>query len=216
MLGKANVCDWYKEQNHQDPCLMSLKKSLRELGLDVIWVEAATAEENACARRKHRVPQLTLYFRTQAGYDALDIPERENNWQDVYFQTEAIRDLWREICREEGITGNYYLPDMFLFLHSYPKQWLVDWVFKNEDRVTVLTGTQVYCSSTPSLRVVYRTQEDYQREQRRFPKLREDILDLLREEAPRPHREELERLLKIEFWHREMPGYSGYGFARRD
>lgn len=215
MLGKREVTDWYKAQNDQEPCLMALKKGLRELGLDVIWAEAETAGESACARRKHAVPCLTLYLRTQAGCDALHIPEHENNWQDVFPQTDAIRDLWRGICREAGLTG-YHMPDMFVFLHSYPRQWLVHWVFRKEDRVTALAGTQVYCSSAPSLRVVYRTKADYERAEGRFPKLREKILDLLREDAPRSHREELEALLEIEFWYREMPGYNGYGFARRD
>lgn len=137
-------------------------------------------------------------------------------------------DMWQKVCLAHNVDTEQYSGQHTHISVVTVEHLKCDHVIRRREciaeverylaRSCIRPVRNIYCSSSPAYNIVFTT-ENYaannieNRKNQLSEDIRSIILPYFREAC---HGMELPFMLKVNFWHPEMPNYNGYGLARQD
>lgn len=207
------------------------KASLSAEGMHITGVTVRPISESHFVTRVNgnhvKIPSMSIYA---IGKESARLVTKQNDFSHPVADEhkQKICDIWRSVCIKHDVdTEQYCGVDMHISVVTV-EHLLCDHVLRRKEciseverylaRSCIRPVRNIYCSSSPAYNIVFTT-ENYaannieNRKERLSAEIRSIILPYFREAC---HGTELPFMLKINFWHPEMPNYNGYGLARQD
>ena len=181
-----------------------------------------------CVNGQHvKIPAMGIYA---TGEEADKLVKKRYDFSHAVAEEhkQKICDIWRRVCIQHNVdTEQYCGVDIHISVVTV-EHLLCDHVLRRKEciaeverylaRRCIRPVRNIYCSSSPAYNIVFTT-ENYaannieNRKEQLSEEIRSIILPHFREAC---HGMELPFMLKVNFWHPEMPNYNGYGLARQD
>lgn len=216
---------WELIGGQDEPLFEAFKKSLEDMGLPCPLVVAENRKNSCYAARRHTVPVLRLYAVSSEVYRRFigDPPRMGLLAEDT---AATVRQIWRELCGQYGCDIKACCDnDMYVFLSNIQADVFTRVLREHKQELERFVTERLqmpvkyfFVSSQPACNIIFASKEDYRRAEALFGKAEAG----LRETAEVYARQMLKNvptekeILKINFWHPDMPGYNGYGLSRED
>ncbi len=207
------------------------KAALAAEGINIIGVTVRPISESHFVTRVDgqlvKIPSMSIYA---IGEESARLVTKQCDFSHPVADEhkQQICDIWRRVCLQHGVdTEQYCGVDMHISV-VIVEHLLCDHVLRRKECVAeverllarrcIRPVKSIYCSSSPAYNIVF-TAENYlandieNRKEQLSAEIRSLILPHFIEAC---HGMELPFMLKINFWHPEMPNYNGYGLARQD
>lgn len=200
-----------------------LKNQLAKKGMPCALINAINREDSSYATRRHKVPVLFLYAKNSEVYRRFigEPPRMGLIKEDT---AKEIRQIWLQLCGKYACNlESCYDENMYIFLNNIQETLCTHALRECKPDIWLFLAQRmhipvykVYVSSLPSCNVVFDSQTEYQQSVTLFKEAEGGIRKIVYDHAERILHENMEDVLKICFWHPDMPEYNGYGLARED
>lgn len=172
------------------------------------------------------VPVLMILVKSYENYYSLNIDPHSNNWDSTYPKTQEIRKMWRDLLiKYNQFTNSTYDNDMLVFFRNVQELVICQLVYKKRNAViksitelNVVQPKEIFCCSAPGFNVIYNDEFHYSSAEKnlQFEKIENTINNVISRSVPQEFISDVERYIKIKFYHPGMEGFNWYGFARQD